>query len=143
MLVDEIISQSDHEYKMIGERTRDALAAKKARGERIGQIPFGYKVAADGIHLEKDAHETACVAIMIEKRKSGVSLRKLTAELNEQGWRNKSGKPWVVSQVHKTLRYHDPQITSRGKCSKKQFDLHAKFEQKFFEWTDHERKLDR
>ena len=101
-----LASMGQFEREVIGERTRDALAAKKARGERIGQIPYGYKLAADGIHLEKHAHETACVAIMIEKRNRGLSLRKLAAELNDQGWRNKSGKPWVASQVYNTLKYH-------------------------------------
>jgi DNA invertase Pin-like site-specific DNA recombinase len=42
---------SQWEREAIGERTRDAMRHKRANGERVGTVPFGYRVAPDGLHL--------------------------------------------------------------------------------------------
>ena len=39
-------SVSQWEREAIGERTRDAMGHKKANGERVGTIPFGFRMAA-------------------------------------------------------------------------------------------------
>src|SRR5678816_3251056 len=41
---------SQWEREAIGERTRDAMHHKRAKGERVGTLPFGYHTAADGLH---------------------------------------------------------------------------------------------
>ena len=46
---------SQWEREAIGERTRDALRHKRSNGERVGNIEFGYRLAADGRHLEPGA----------------------------------------------------------------------------------------
>ena len=46
-------SVSQWEREVIGERTKDALRHKKGNGERVGTVPFGFHLAADGVHLEK------------------------------------------------------------------------------------------
>src|SRR5215468_3017234 len=43
---------SQWEREAIGERTRDALRHKRSQGHRVGNIPFGSRLAADGQHLE-------------------------------------------------------------------------------------------
>jgi hypothetical protein len=48
---------SQWEREAIGERTRDAMNHKKSNGQRVGNIAFGFKLAADGEHLEHDPHE--------------------------------------------------------------------------------------
>jgi DNA invertase Pin-like site-specific DNA recombinase len=45
---------SQWEREAIGERTRDALKHKSANGERVGNAAYGYRLAADGQHLEAD-----------------------------------------------------------------------------------------
>jgi len=47
---------------VIRARTRAALAVKKTRGERVGAVPFGYRLAADGVHVDKDEGEQATIA---------------------------------------------------------------------------------
>src|SRR5262249_12392336 len=48
---------SQWEREAIGERTRDAMHHKRANGERVGTVPFGFRTAADGLHLETDPAE--------------------------------------------------------------------------------------
>src|SRR5271155_2455104 len=40
---------SQWEREAIGERTRDAMHHKRANGERVGTVPFGYHAAPDGL----------------------------------------------------------------------------------------------
>src|SRR5271154_4591850 len=48
---------SQWEREAIGERTRDALRHKRGKGERVGNIQFGYRLGADGLHLETEPTE--------------------------------------------------------------------------------------
>jgi site-specific DNA recombinase len=48
---------SQWEREAIGERTRDALRHRRGKGERVGNIEFGYRLSADGLHLEEDSAE--------------------------------------------------------------------------------------
>src|SRR5271155_4762862 len=50
---------SQWEREAIGERTRDAMNHKRTNGERVGNIRFGYRLGADGKHLEPDPAEQA------------------------------------------------------------------------------------
>ena len=52
----------EYERLLIKARTRAALLAKKARGERYGQVPYGRRLAGDGIRLEADPAEAETVA---------------------------------------------------------------------------------
>ncbi|MGD1097299.1 MAG: hypothetical protein ABSB35_35600 [Bryobacteraceae bacterium] len=45
---------SQWEREAIGEWTRHALRHKRGKGECVGNIEFGHRLAADGLHLETD-----------------------------------------------------------------------------------------
>ena len=47
-----------YEVALIRARTKAALAAKKARGERMGKLPFGF-TTQDGVHLVQCPQEQA------------------------------------------------------------------------------------
>jgi resolvase-like protein len=49
---------SQLEREAIGERTRDALHHMRSNGQRVGNIAYGYRLAADGCHLEPGAART-------------------------------------------------------------------------------------
>jgi DNA invertase Pin-like site-specific DNA recombinase len=53
---------SQWEREAIGERTRDALRHKRSQGHRVGNIPFGSRLAADGQHLESGCGRTSGTA---------------------------------------------------------------------------------
>ena len=51
-----MVSVSQWEREAIGERTRDALRHKRAIGQRVGTLPYGFRQAQSG-HLETDPTE--------------------------------------------------------------------------------------
>lgn len=76
---------AEYERALIRSRTKAALAVKKARGERTGRVPYGKRLAADGVHLENDPVEQAVLAEIAALRSSGLTLRAMGAELNRRG----------------------------------------------------------
>ena len=94
---------AEYERALIRGRTRAALAAKKARGELAGKVPFGCRVAADGRTLEADAGEAAVVDAVRELRAAGLSIRGIAAELDRRGFRSRAGKALAPTQVARIL----------------------------------------
>lgn len=85
---------AEYERRLIGQRTKAALQAKRARGERAGNLPFGYRLGVDGVKLEPCAPEQAVLFILAELRQAGYSLRQIAAELNRQGFTTRRGTAW-------------------------------------------------
>lgn len=77
-------SVSQWEREIIGERTRDAMGYKRGRGEFIGEAPFGFKLAEDGVHLQEDQEEQKAVASITTLKAEGLSLREIVARLNAE-----------------------------------------------------------
>jgi DNA invertase Pin-like site-specific DNA recombinase len=82
------------EVALIRARTRAALQAKKARNERVGKLPFGFQLSADGVHLEPCPDEQSILERINELRQAGYSLRKVADALNNESRFNRQGKPW-------------------------------------------------
>ena len=91
------------ERGLIAARTKSAMAAKRAAGDRVGEVPFGWCLDASG-RLVKDADEQAVLERIMECRRLGVSLRKIAAILTESGIVTKKGKAsWSHSSVQSIL----------------------------------------
>ncbi len=88
--------------------TRDALAQKKARGERTGAVPVGCRVAADGRTLETDPVEAEILAVVAERRASGMTVRAIAAELAAREMRTRKGGAIHSTQVARILRRLPP-----------------------------------
>ena len=95
---------AEYERAIIRARTRAALAVKKARGERVGGIPFGYQLAVDGRLLEGHPEEQRALALVRELRAAGYTYRAIAEELNRQGFRSRTGGLWVRQSVHQLAR---------------------------------------
>ena len=99
-----MVSVGQWEREVIGERTRDALQAKKARGERVGTVPFGYQLAADGVALEESPAEQRVLHTLRDLRGQGHTLRTIADELNQQGFTTRNGSPWRFEYVRSVLK---------------------------------------
>jgi DNA invertase Pin-like site-specific DNA recombinase len=80
------------EREIIGERTAVALEHKAAQGERTNfQAPFGYRF--ENGKVVKDDIEHGIIRKVNELKEEGYSIRAIVALLEEQGHRNRNGKP--------------------------------------------------
>ena len=90
-----------YEVAVIRARTKAALAAKKARGERMGKLPYGFGVAEDGVHVVPCPTEQVILQRMVSLRSQGYSLRKMAVLLNSESQFNRHGQPWNNVLLHK------------------------------------------
>lgn len=98
-----MVSVSQWEREAIGERTRDALAHKREHGRRVGNIPFGYRLAADGVSLEADGQEQRILELLKTLTAKGHTLRAVAAELNRQGFTTRRGTAWRFQYVARLI----------------------------------------
>jgi len=92
------------EREAIAERTREALQAKKAKGERVGTIPFGYRISIDGVRLEEEPTEQRALAVLRDLRSKSYTLREIAEELNRQGHTTRRGSQWRHQYVSNLLK---------------------------------------
>lgn len=90
---------SEYERLIIKARTKSALAAKKARGERTGGIPYGFDLAADGVTLIENEKEQKALELIKKLRSEGLSFRKIGAELDKRGIVTKKGGKWQAMTI--------------------------------------------
>ena len=95
---------SQWEREAIGERTRDAMRHKRSNGERVGNIPYGYRLAADGRHLEEDPSEQTVLAEIRRFRREGATLRGIAAALNHRAFQTRRGTAWRLESVARALK---------------------------------------
>jgi site-specific DNA recombinase len=82
---------AEMERRLIGERTKAALAHKKSRNEKTGgDIPFGFDLTAEGL-LVKNEREQRVIRIIKKLHGEGFSLRRICTELEREGHRTKKG----------------------------------------------------
>jgi DNA invertase Pin-like site-specific DNA recombinase len=68
------------ERDMIAERTKDALAHKRQKGEWTGRVPFGFKIEKK--HLVEDPEQMKVIQKAKRLRRSGKSLREISRALS-------------------------------------------------------------
>ena len=91
---------AQYERAVIRARTTTALAVKRGRAERIsGRLPYGMRLAADGLHLEADAAEQAVIRIARDLHTAGLSSRAIAARLAEQGLYSRAGSVFTPSAI--------------------------------------------
>lgn len=94
---------SNYERLLIGLRTKAALQAKRDRCERLGYIPFGYKLANDGKHIEVNQEEKNILNYMLNLKQQSFSIREMVKILNEEQRFNRKDHKWNHSSVHRIL----------------------------------------
>ena len=99
---------AEKERRLISERTKAALAARKAQGARLGNRRNPAEAAAAGhraITSEANAFAANTLPIVNSLQAAGVDdLRGLASALNDRGVRTARGGRWHVSNVRNLLR---------------------------------------
>lgn len=84
-------------------RIRDAMQAKKKRGERVGYIPFGFE-QGDGNKIIPKLSEQVILKKMMEFRELRWSMRDIMRELNSVGMFNRDNRKWTVDSIQHALK---------------------------------------
>ena len=95
-------SVAQWERDIIAERTREVLMYKALQSKRVGQIPYGWRLADDGDTLLEIEQEQAAISLMQHLRGRGHSLQAICNELTRQGYLP-LGKRWYSMSVHNIL----------------------------------------
>jgi DNA invertase Pin-like site-specific DNA recombinase len=106
---------SKYELQQIRARTRAALAAKKARGEFLGNAPYGMRLATDGVHLISEPKERFVIAQAVALRSRGASLRSIAFALTEAGYRSRTGGYFDHKQIAAMLKRAEEQVAAMPK----------------------------
>lgn len=87
------------ERNLIRERCNEGRKIRKAQGCRVGEIPFGFSLAADGKTLLRCGEEQEAISLALDLRAQGYSASGIAAELNRRGIATKKGSQWTHKQV--------------------------------------------
>ncbi len=93
---------SEFERDQVSERTKSALGHKKAQGERVGSIPYGFQLAGDGVSLIEEPKERITVDYCRTLKRDGLSLREIASRLETEG-HSPRGKAWHPQTVKNIL----------------------------------------
>ena len=100
MILNILTTIAQWEREAIGERTSTALQYKASQNEFTGgKVPYGFKIAADGIHLEEHEGEQAVLVEARALRDAGLPLRVVAIALDRAGLRSRAGKPFQLTQI--------------------------------------------
>jgi site-specific DNA recombinase len=98
-------SFAEFEREQIRQRTREAVRAKRSRGESHGFVPFGSQEVAR--RLAPAVAEVDAIETMRRLRGEGASLREIAAELQARAIPTKRGGTWRPATVLQILRRVD------------------------------------
>ncbi|MDB5349471.1 MAG: putative recombinase [Planctomycetota bacterium] len=104
MVLNILMTLAQWEREAIAERTRDALNHKRSKGERVGSVPVGCKLGADGVSLEADAGELRAMARIAELAAEGLQSRAIARALAAEEILGRSGRPWNESTIRQVLK---------------------------------------
>lgn len=105
-----LASFAEYERELIGERLRDARAARRALGLRAsGRVPYGYEVNPRTRQLVPHAEESKIVRQIFERAAAGKQATEIARWLNEaghptKGTARKAGGLWSGRTVLQLLR---------------------------------------
>lgn len=91
------------EAETIKERCSLGRAEHKAKGLRVGEMPYGQTVAEDGETLVESTTEKAIIETVHSLKASGLSLRKIAAELAARGYTTRRGGQWTAQGIAQSI----------------------------------------
>ena len=100
LVLNVLASVAQWEREATGERTSAAMQHKASQDEFTGgRVPYGFKLGADGVHLDEEPAEQAVLEEARTLRAAGLSLRMVAAELDKLGMHSRTGRAFAAVQV--------------------------------------------
>lgn len=97
------IGIAEMERDVIIDRTVATLQMKKAKGELVGTVPIGYKVAPDGVRLIVNIVEMKASRFAKKLHAGGRSLRVIAKALAKKGYLSRSGRVYAPQQIKRLV----------------------------------------
>ena len=91
------------ERELIAERTRGALAYKRANGNPTSHPPLGFRATGRRDRMLPVPEELAIVGRILELWRTGLSFRAIAVRLDQEGLPTKRGARWHASTVKKVV----------------------------------------
>lgn len=104
LILSVMASVAEFESRRISERTREALAAAKARGVQLGGLRPNTITRNDAAREKAQAATERLRPILSALSAQGASLREMSAALAAAGTVTKAGNPWSPSTVKLALQ---------------------------------------
>ena len=99
-----ISAMAQFEREIIGLRTKDALAHKKATGAKLGgTVPYGFRLIKSTGKLGKIKKEQTVISRLLYWREEGWSYRRIAEMLESENIPTKTGKEWYANTVRKIV----------------------------------------
>lgn len=103
LVLTQLAAFAEWEAAKISERTKAALAAKKARGERMGVMGKNNIKATNGKRKEQADDFAKQIAGMLIPLAATMSQRKLVDYLNQHGVKSPNAKEWRLNSLQNVL----------------------------------------
>ena len=101
LMVHMLAAFAEHEREQISQRTKDALAAAKARGIRLGRNAAERLAPAYRAEAIERARKLA--PLLAELKSAGLSVRQMASELTARGISTPTGARWHAQTVIRVL----------------------------------------
>jgi DNA invertase Pin-like site-specific DNA recombinase len=96
-------AMAELERELIGERTREALAAKRRKGFLLGQPPYGYRHTSNRRKLVPVPEEQRAITRARDLRRAGYSLRAIGRLLDRAAIAPRRAARWSPEAVSSVL----------------------------------------
>ena len=92
-------------WQLVSIEWRRELPANEAPSEGAfnEEIPYGLRISDDCQRLEVDPHENAALVLMMELLVQDFPISSVASDLNEKGFRTRTGKRWSPVTVFNML----------------------------------------
>jgi hypothetical protein len=101
---DNLDRRADAGWRLVAvEWERPVDGADRPYGQLETEVPYGLQVAADCLHLEENPIEKESIVLMLELIVQDYPFSKIAGELNDRGYRTRSGAKWDPVSVFDML----------------------------------------
>lgn len=101
---DHMRQKTDAGWRLVALEWQREIQGEEAESEvLIQEVPYGLRVGTDCLHLEENPDEKNALMMMMELIVREDPFSQVASELNERGFRTRSGSPWSPVSVFNML----------------------------------------